>query len=105
MAEQGQVFCETPGVTVSGTTEAQRKSASRAAPEAELEGALKVIRAVSERITERMNEVRPRLQMLEQRLREAHDAGRPVDVRTCESLSHIREIADAVCSELQKFAH
>jgi hypothetical protein len=104
MAVSEAVFCETPGVTVSGTTEAERKAEGRLAPAAELEGALKVIRAVGEQLTERMNQVRPRLQRLEHRFHEAKARGLVVDGPLCEELSHIRRITDEVCDQLQKFA-
>jgi Mg2+ and Co2+ transporter CorA len=97
------VICETPGVTVSGTTEEGRKAEGRRAPAAELEGALKVIRALAERVTERVNQAYPQLKQLEQRLLRAHEQRATVDAAMCSRITQIRQLTDEIVQELRKF--
>jgi chromosome segregation ATPase len=97
------VICETPGVTVSGTTEEGRKAEGRRAPAAELEGALKVIRALAERVTERVNQAHPQLQQLEQRLLKAQAQGARVDAEMCSRITQIRQMTSEIAQELRKF--
>jgi hypothetical protein len=105
MAGREGPFCETSGVTVSRTTEAERTAAGARDPGAELEGALKVIRAVSEVITEPMNQTLPRLQMLERRLNEALQRGDTVDQAMSDALSRICRMVESVCVDLRRFQH
>ncbi len=103
MSKAESVVWETPGVTVSNTTEEERKAEARNAPRAELQGALKVVRALSERVVEPMNHLYLRLQVLERRVRDSIRSGRPVDNETAGQLVHISEGMSAVCDHLRKF--
>jgi len=100
---EDQVVCETPGVTVSGTTEAERKAAGAHAPAAELEGALKVIRALEERIVERVNQNHLRLYVLERDLRNARQRGRRVNAQMCALITEIMQTEGQIAAELRKF--
>jgi hypothetical protein len=100
---EDQVVWETPGVTVSETTEAERKAAGARAPAAELEGALKVIRALGERIVERVNQNYLRLYVLEQDLRKARLNRRRVNARMCALITEILETESQIAAELRKF--
>jgi hypothetical protein len=103
MAVDQAVICETPGVTVSSTTEEERKASGNQAPEAELEGALKVIRALGERVTERLNQTLPQMQMLERRMLSACEQGHAVDTQMCSMLQGMRQLTEEIAEELRKF--